>query len=256
MDINWITVTAQIVNFLVLVWLLQKFLYHPIVDAMDKRQQQIADRVKAAEEREQAAATKVQRFQEKEDALAEQTEQILERSRAEVSEKKRQLMDDARREVNEARAQWQQQLTEEKQAFIAGLRRLAAEGVTTVATQVLKELADSQLESQIVSRFIDELASLTPDVRRRLADVRQPVRVFTAFELDEEVSERVVSALRAHLANDLQIHFERSADPLCGIELDVDGYRIDWNFAAFMEQLDERIDAALDSLEPAKSDAV
>jgi F-type H+-transporting ATPase subunit b len=55
MQIDWLTVIAQIVNFLILVWLLKRFLYHPVITAMDRREQRIAERLQLAEQREQAA---------------------------------------------------------------------------------------------------------------------------------------------------------------------------------------------------------
>ncbi len=42
MLIDWFTVVAQIVNFLILVWLLKRFLYKPILDALDAREKKIA----------------------------------------------------------------------------------------------------------------------------------------------------------------------------------------------------------------------
>jgi F-type H+-transporting ATPase subunit b len=42
MLIDWFTVGAQIVNFLILVWLLKHFLYKPILDAIDAREKKIA----------------------------------------------------------------------------------------------------------------------------------------------------------------------------------------------------------------------
>ena len=47
MQIDWLTVAAQIVNFLVLVWLLQRFLYRPIVSAMAERENRIETRLTA-----------------------------------------------------------------------------------------------------------------------------------------------------------------------------------------------------------------
>jgi F-type H+-transporting ATPase subunit b len=37
MLIDWFTVGAQVLNFLILVWLLKRFLYGPILDAIDAR---------------------------------------------------------------------------------------------------------------------------------------------------------------------------------------------------------------------------
>jgi len=48
MEINWFTVIAQIVNFLILVWLLKRFLYKPVLKAIAEREQKIASRLDAA----------------------------------------------------------------------------------------------------------------------------------------------------------------------------------------------------------------
>ena len=62
MAIDWMTVSAQIVNFLLLVWLLKRFLYQPVLSAMDRREQDIAERLGAALDREQQAEAKIQQY--------------------------------------------------------------------------------------------------------------------------------------------------------------------------------------------------
>ena len=42
MLIDGFTVGAQVLNFLILVWLMKRFLYQPILDAIDAREQRIA----------------------------------------------------------------------------------------------------------------------------------------------------------------------------------------------------------------------
>jgi len=53
MQIDWFTLIAQIVNFLILVWLLKHFLYDRMVDGMDKRREKISSRLKEADEKNQ-----------------------------------------------------------------------------------------------------------------------------------------------------------------------------------------------------------
>ena len=55
MLIDWFTVIAQVVNFLILVWLLKRFLYRPILDAIDDREQRIATKIASAEAKEHEA---------------------------------------------------------------------------------------------------------------------------------------------------------------------------------------------------------
>ena len=55
MSIDWITVVAQIANFLVLVWLLKRFLYRPILDGIDAREAEITRRMAEAGEAQKKA---------------------------------------------------------------------------------------------------------------------------------------------------------------------------------------------------------
>jgi len=55
LQIDWLTVAAQIVNFLVLIWLLQRFLYKPITNAMRRREERIEDRLAEAKEAREEA---------------------------------------------------------------------------------------------------------------------------------------------------------------------------------------------------------
>jgi F-type H+-transporting ATPase subunit b len=57
MSIDWITVAAQIANFLVLIWLLKRFLYRPILDGIDAREAEIKARMQEAAEAEALAKT-------------------------------------------------------------------------------------------------------------------------------------------------------------------------------------------------------
>jgi len=69
MQIDWFTVVAQIVNFLILVGLLKKFLYGPIIRAMDDRERRIASRLEEANARERQAQEEVQSYRQKREDL-------------------------------------------------------------------------------------------------------------------------------------------------------------------------------------------
>ncbi len=62
MSIDWITVVAQLLNFLVLVWLLKRFLYRPILDGIDAREVEISTRMAEATEARKKAEAEVQKL--------------------------------------------------------------------------------------------------------------------------------------------------------------------------------------------------
>ena len=58
MLVDWFTVAAQVVNFVILVWLLKRFLYQPILHAIDAREQRIALSLADAAAKEAEARTR------------------------------------------------------------------------------------------------------------------------------------------------------------------------------------------------------
>src|SRR3990167_11353393 len=106
MQIDWLTVAAQVVNFLVLVWLLQRYLYRPIVKAMDDREQRIAARRREATEQKANAEQEAKEYRSQRDALERDRGTILALAREGAGEVKRALQETARHHGEERRLEW------------------------------------------------------------------------------------------------------------------------------------------------------
>ena len=78
MLLDWFTVAAQIANFAILVWLLKRFLYRPVLDAMAAREKRVRETVAAADRQKAAAEEEANRLREQQDAFARQKEDLLE----------------------------------------------------------------------------------------------------------------------------------------------------------------------------------
>lgn len=250
MSIDWITVSAQVVNFLVLIWLLKRFLYQPVLRAMDRREQRIAERLSEAQERKQSADEEGRQYRQKIDELEAKRYEILSEAEAEAQQRKRQMLDEAREEVAETRANWQHQAHREKRELLGNLRREAANVIQAIARKALRDLADLDLEQHIVANFIRRLGSLDEDARAAMAGTPAAARIVTAFELDSTARSRLTRALHENLRNDLDIEYERSPDLLCGIELTANAQRLTWSLSAYMDELTSRIEKAFDQFEP------
>jgi F-type H+-transporting ATPase subunit b len=254
MQIDWITVSAQMVNFLILIWLLKRFLYRPVIRAMDQREERIAARLSEAEARRQDADSEAERYRQQSEALERDREEIYARAAREAEERKQQMLDEARAEVIGTRSTWQREADQEKEEFLASLRRAAAEAVVAIARKSLKDLADADLEERIVDVFVERLERLDRPTRQALAGSSRPVRIASGFELDRAARSRLTRVVHEQLAEGLDVEYERSPDLLCGIELTSDGRRLGWNLAQYMEELAERVDEDFSSLMPARGD--
>jgi F-type H+-transporting ATPase subunit b len=165
------------------------------------------------------------------------------------------LLEDARAEVAGTRANWQQQANQEKDEFLADLRRQAATAIQAIARKALRDLADAELEEHVVRTFLAQLKSLDRETREALAHTAEPVRITSAFPLASRVRGRVTRAIHEHLTEGIEVDYRQSPDVLCGIELTSGGRRLSWTLADYMEELTARIEAVFSPIELAKEEA-
>ena len=246
MQIDWLTVVAQIVNFLILVWLLKRFLYKPVVDAMDRREERIAERLRGAAERELRAADTMQDYRRKLEELEADRENMIERAKQAAESARVEMLEQARREAAERRALWQRQVEEERGDFLRGLRQQAADSIQTVARRALSDLAGTALEERIIDSFIERLQSLDENTRHAIAESEDAVVITTAFELDGPLRSRLTRVVHEHLRDGIEVDYEVSPELVCGIELTASGRRLAWTLDGYLDALEQRLQQLLE----------
>jgi F-type H+-transporting ATPase subunit b len=87
MLIDWFTVGAQVLNFLILIYLLKRFLYGPILRAMDRREERIADRLREAAERSEDAGKRAADLERRQSELAERRDAMMKAAEIEADVK-------------------------------------------------------------------------------------------------------------------------------------------------------------------------
>jgi F-type H+-transporting ATPase subunit b len=249
MQIDWFTVIAQVVNFLVLVWLLKHFLYGRIVDAMKRREEAIAARMAEADRRAEEAAQESESHQRKIRELDEERGQILAAARDEAQSEKEALLGRIRTEVDELGRRWRDEVERERESFLGDVRRQMGVQVSVVARRALEDLAGADLEKQAVGVFIERLRALPDQERSLLADSCREggdeVTVLSAFDLAADERGRIEAAVREVLGKNARVRFERDAGLICGVALVVRGRRVAWSIDSYLDELETRMNDAL-----------
>jgi F-type H+-transporting ATPase subunit b len=253
MQFDLFTFIAQIVNFLILIFLLRLFLYKPIIRAMDEREERIASEIREAEEKSAEAEQEAQRYRERQRELDGRRENILSDAREEAEGSRRELLQQAREEVDRSRERWHGSLKEEKERFLGELRRRAGEEMVLAMRQALHDLADADLERQIVRTFVERLGNPTGEEREALeaiSDHPREVRILSTFDIPEEERRRILDRLPGRLSPD-DVEFARPDTNreglICGIEVAVEDQRLSWNLAGYLRSLEEELGRRLEA---------
>ena len=190
MQIDLFTLGAQIVNFLILVFLLNRFLFRPILRVMNERQSEIARRYKEADEEKAAARHEAGQLREEREQLEARRDEMMEEVHQEVEQRRKEEIRAVREEVDELRSRWKRGLQEDQEEFFQYLRQQIGARAGEISRRVLADMADSDLENQVVKTFIRRLRAVDSQVKKDLADAIKDednrVVILSAFELDED----------------------------------------------------------------------
>lgn len=251
MLIDWFTVTAQVVNFLLLVWLLKRFLYRPILNAIDARETRIAAELADAEAKKAEAIQQRDEYQHKIEEFDEHRAARLDQVTDEVKTERLRLMTSVREETNDLRTRQQEAIKSERRSLSGELTRRTREEVFSIARKALTDLADATLEERMVDVFLRRLREL-PDadlagIKTALNTSKDPLFVRTSFSLSAEYHTTIETAINATLGAVKPVQFETEPDLVSGIELSVNGQRLGWSIADYLGSLSGSIDSLLES---------
>jgi F-type H+-transporting ATPase subunit b len=258
MQIDWFTFGAQIVNFLVLLGLLKYYLYDRIIGAMDERKKSIAQKIEEADEKRKEAEKQHAELQEKQKKIDSEKEGILDKARKEAEKERSRMVDEAKEDVRHLRTRWQASLKDEQESFLRELRNRTARQVYRIAGNVLEDLADRDVQEQIVDVFINRIKSgkteHDADLKKIASDEQADgVAIRSSFELSASHRQKMTRTVHEILGKELSVDYIVASDLLLGIVLQVGSSKIQWNAADYLESLQEETRSMLTELESRKN---
>jgi F-type H+-transporting ATPase subunit b len=243
--IDWFTVAAQVVNFLILVWLLRRYLYKPILDAVDAREKRIAAELADADAKKAEAEQERDAFQRKNAELDQQRAALLRKAADEANAERRRLLDEARAAAGAAANKQAEALRAEAEQLNRAIGRRAQQEVFAIARKTLADLATVSLEERLGEVFTRRLRDLDAPtkavVARALESTSDPALVRSAFELPPAQRAAVQSALDETFGGNVQVRFETAPDLVAGIELTTLGYKVAWSISDYLATLEKRV---------------
>jgi len=255
MQIDWFTVVAQLINFLVLVWLLKRFLYQPILDAIDAREQDIAKTLQKAAATQEEASNEREKLAASNADLDAQRAELLQKARDAATTERQQLLQEAHSAAEAIGLKQQQDRQKELGQLRAEIYQLALSEIFAVTRKLMTDLANTTLEQSVVEVFIKQLQEMQEDARKELIKslTAAPAGglVRSAFELDSALQQRLQNSVNEWAGAKIPLQFATSKQLICGLELSAKGHQAEWNIAAYLEAMQNSFEqlAAKDSLE-------
>lgn len=250
MLINWFTVIAQVVNFLILVWLLKRFLYKPVLRAIDAREKHIADQIQAAQKQEEDAAREQAEFEEKNKSFDAQKSAMLEKVEAEAGKEKQKLLEEARTEAATLRKNLADAWETNRISMEDAVSQKTKEEVLHIAAKALQDLAGDDLGDRMVAMLIRRLQNSTDTEKQKIRDTlgnRQDIEVHSANTLSDTQKESLQNSMDEIVKTGKPLQFIVDTSLRAGITLRAGGYIIAWSLDEYLEDIGRAIDDAMEN---------
>lgn len=227
MEINLTTFILEIVNFLILVWLLRRFLYNPVMGVIERRQRRIAETVATAEAKQQEAAQTEAQCKRRLAELEQEREAAREALAQEINAERERLTQAMRAEVEQEREK-ARFLSRKQEAEAERRQQEAAMGQgVRFATRLLSRLASPELEARLVELTLQDLRAL-PEGRiealrcaYREGEV-SGVEITSAYPLDERQRGALVEVLEMLLQHAVPAcRFQEDRALIAGLRINI-----------------------------------
>jgi F-type H+-transporting ATPase subunit b len=223
MQLDWSTLLLEVINFLVLVWILKRFLYKPVLNVIAQRKAAIDKTLSDAEalqrdakELEQKYQARLADWEREKDALRRELTEELHAQRERLSAE---LQSSLVQEREKQTVLAQRRLAElETQAVRKGMQQ----GLQFTA-RLLERIAGAELEARLVQLALDDLPHLSDTQKEALRsaarDSQRVMKVTSAFPLPAAQRDALAEALKSAARPDVTCTFHEDASLRAGLRI-------------------------------------
>jgi len=237
MQIDWWTLGLQALNVLVLLWILNRFLFRPVAGMIAKRQEAVARSLAETEQAKAAAEAERQKAQAENTRLAGARDTVLKEAGHKAEEEKKRVLEAARQEaarlIDEAKAEAVRRQESEAGAAADRASRLAVD----IAAKLLARLPDDLKVTSFIDGLAEAVAGLPEAARAEIGAAGRPLRLTAARALSAEERGACQAALAKALGRPVELTIAVEPALIAGLEIETAHATVRNSFRADLDTL-------------------
>ncbi|GAA0859341.1 F0F1 ATP synthase subunit delta [Aliiglaciecola litoralis] len=249
MQFDWFTMTIQIFNLAILIWLLRCSFNLPAVDSLQTSAphqnntfDQATPKAESAEQCEQHCVSMLKE-------LDHQRINIVKKMHEEAEEQRNSLFNSAQKAADEMLRKRLNSLQSELYQLQNDVLRKSVKEIYAIAGKVLTDLAGQDIQQVMIDKFLEQLASLDAtqhaDLVKALTTSSYHINLRCAFEISD-VQKSVINQKIANIVSQaktikIKFTYQHIPDLISGLELKIGDWKLTWSAHHYLEELQEHI---------------
>lgn len=234
------TFLFQVINFVVLLFILKRLLYKPVKEIMEKRRSLIEKTIEDAERTKKEAIELKEQQQQEVNKLKTLQPQMIEDMKKEMMEEKKKLLIEAKEEAAKIIDKEKALFEIEKKKSEDALKDNAIESVSVFASNLLKDISDEELNKSIYRKFLHELEGISSNIKT-IEDESVSVDLAFAYPLDEEELRKLEKALEQQLSKKMTITTKVDGTLIAGLKIKLNDWVYDFSLKGQIDSLTSRL---------------
>jgi len=224
-EFDWTTFILEIINFLILVWILKRFLYRPVLGVVARRRAGI-EKMLADARRIEAEAGELRQQNERRIAQWEEEKEAAQaRLREELAEERERLMAALEASIAEERERRRVLDERHQRDFERAIEERGIAQGAAFSARLLARLATPELEARLYALLLEDLRNLRAEDKQAVADAAAApglqLKIQSAFVLDAGMRAELARALAEATGKALPVEYRENPELLAGFRVSI-----------------------------------
>ena len=225
MELNWSTFVLEIINFLILVWILKRFLYKPVLDVITRRRAGIEQTLAEAKKLHANAKALQDQYENRLQDWEQEKQQARDTLQTDIETERTRLMEALRKSLDQAQEKARVSEQRRLQLSINKAEEMALTQGAQFASRLLTSAAGPELEDRLLTLLIDDLNRLSAErvtqLRASLGETPSEIHIVSAYPLSESQRQTLEQALNDITQLSLPFHYDRDGALLAGLHISI-----------------------------------
>ena len=233
MELNWSTFLLEIINFLVLVWILKRFLYQPVLDVIARRRAAIESKLAEAEQLHTDADALKDQYENRLTSWQQERQQAMDKLRHEIEANRLQQLSNLKQELAQEEEKIRIARSRKDKQLLREIEQRAMQQAAEFASRLLAEAAGPELENRLFDLLLDGLNTMPADQSGELGskwgELPERIMVSSAYALADDKRHRLEDVLSSVTGLSIPVHYEQDGELLAGLNITIGAWVLQLN---------------------------